>query len=528
MIASNKMASLVINPISIVVSNELKRFMKKEINFATFWGTFDSVAKLIARTGFETTSTGYPKVFNFKDCVEITLTAPYTLNTVSAIFHGGKWDATTISVRNPKKKMISITTSKITDGVLFETPLTLIVHALIQREFVRLRNDKIFPSLDSLGKSRALAQLSEIEKQIDSLDELPAAAYLFPENIFLVQENDLFINSYMSTPWLNGITRVSGNFLSQDNSGRVNDYFNKTTDVYKGVFGIAGSIEDIKVELKDVGILVEPRAQWLRIPNYEDVEMSMSVELRQYLMNHSSQVLAMFPHFLKNTYYGMQLTGSEMAGAMVDFTNVLSKLFGRKLSYDPGFQANDKYELLASIFAGLETPMHINDIIDLMYQHQVRVGGVSWTLADANAQLTLSELELLRGVTSDLANKVSDIMALNKYEYNAVSDTLNLICPTRKLVLNPVWSDSSIINDSKLLHKAVFNPQSEKSYRALELLEALEGLYLATLNPNTTTANLFSIDRAVYKFRISSYQLNKQLHYGFIGADPVIMMASGE
>lgn len=525
MLLKNDATSIAAMRISFQVSNDLKRFMKQEIEYAVLWDGFAAVARAIARTGFETSVGSYPRVFNFKDFLQITLDQPFTLNVVSGIIHGGEQVLDEITVVTQKKKKSILSTPKLKNGLLFETPLTLIIHAWVQREYVKIRNDRTYNKLDAIGKSRADAQLRDLEAHLDTLDELPGASYLFPENIFAMNNNDLLMNTYLTTPWLDGVEKVDITALSTSNNELINDYFLKAVDAYKGVFGLAGGLEDIKIDLRNVGVLVEPDPVWLRISNSPYYEGSMTFELREYVTKYPQQILAMFPYFLKNTYYGMELTPAELGSTLYDFGRVISKLFSTQVRGQVENQLSDKYELIGNIMAGIETPMTMADMVDFIHYHHLRTGAIKFEIDAADIELNLAEIRILKRAINDLRSPIHNLSEEEqaKYTYRATERKIAVQMPDRVILLRAVGRD--FVVDPHGAVKSVMNPNSGLGYKAIELFEQIQSLYIATLDPSLTPADLFNLDAGKYKFKLNSNLLNQQMHFGFVGQKPTIFLS---
>lgn len=527
MIVSNETASLGVIGVSYVVTGQLKSLIKGDITFSDFWTDFAPLAKQIAKTGFENVTLTFPKVYNYKDCLQITIDQPYTQNSCVVTIHGGTFDYKDSKIYYPNKVKKDIRVKRLTNGLLMETPLHMVVNSLIQREYAKLRKAINYPKMDAIGKSRADIEMIDLEKQVDALSEMPPASYLFPENMFCMNSNSILVNNAISTPWLNGLTTVTDLELSDENRQLMQDYFTSAIDAYKGVFGVGQTIEEIKIALADVGVIVESDNNWVKIPDLPYHTGSMSLSLRRYLENYPQQVLALFPYFLKNTYYAMELTGAELGSTLYDFSRVLQKLFGVRVKDHASNMLADKYELLADIRAKTELPVSMEELAEFALLLGLRTGDIQWEVAD-DIVLDIKQLRRVKEAMEDLRNPIStlDESRQSLYTYKATQKLVAI--NVEGTIINLKATGKNWVASASNAVKAVMNPISAAPYEMMELFEQIQSIYLACLDSSLTTSDLYSIDQGTYKFKINAVLLSQQMHYAFTGANPVFVLAANK
>lgn len=525
MIIGNNAANLSTALVRSQAIDDYKRFIAGQIDFNTFWSEFKVVAKAIAKTGFDTVPLSeFPKKFMYKNAIEITIYMPYVSNMAFMTGESVTMSMRSTDVYYPNKTKKVINVPYVSQGIFFESPLHMVINAYVQREFAALKRDIVYPTLDNIGKQRLNTQLADLDTTIAEFSELSGGVFLFPEHIFVKQDNHMYFNTYLDTPWVNGIERESTAFLSPGMKAGLDLFMNSSVDTYKGVFGAVGGIEEIKVILGGYGVLIEPRDIWVKIPNSRHITAQMDESLRKYLQSYSGQVLAMFPHFLKNTYAGFELSSSELAATVYDFGRVLSKLFGVKVKVNPDDMVSDKYELLTSIRSSLGLSTTAEDLIDFTYYHALRTGALNFEVV-GDVELTLDEMRLVRTAMANLRNPLFalDEAERNRYVYKATQRLIGVTCPNRVIDLKVVGQNFVIESDRAV--KSIMNPSSSVGYALVELMEAIEGIYLACLDSTLTTSDIYNLTDGTYKYKISSAALNKQLHYGFIGVNPTIILA---
>lgn len=528
MLIKNKTASLGIISVTYKIDGQLKELIKGNITFNDFWNDFRPLAKQIAKLGFDNGDLKFPKVYNYKEHIQITVEQPYTQNSMFGTVHGGTVILGEGKMIMPNKKKYDLKTKELTNGVIMETPLHMVINSQVQREYAMMRKEINYPTLDAVGKSRADSEMAELEQYVTDMSVMPPASYLFPEHIMLMNGNDILISNAISTPWLNGLSVVNSLTLAEDNSLSLDDFFTSAVDAYKGVFGDAKSISDIKIELDDIGIIVEKPSKWIKIPDTPYHVGNMSQSLREYLTNNASQVLALFPYFLRNTYHSMELNGSELGTTLYDFSRVLSKLFDVQVKDYAANMLADKYELLANIRASIGNAVTSDELHEFALLLALRTGDIMWELENDEMELTLKQLREVKKAIEDLKNPVVTLAEERQtlYTYKATQKMISISVDGVEINLVPRGKDW--IASSGTAAKVIMNPVSNAAYEMVELFEEIQSIYFACLDPSLTKSDVYSLDQGTYKFKINSVMLSQQLHYGFTGTNPIFVIAKSK
>lgn len=510
MIMKNKGAAMVIMPLSFVARGELKNYIKGDLSFDSYWNGFDVVAKRIITTGFEPTSVTYPATYTFKD-ISIRLDEPYTLNGTVAIHHGGTISDISIPLIRQKSKS-EFKTAALDNGVIVETPLCLILSAQLKKAFALERQRRSYDSWTMAGKLRSQQMIDSINSELENFKNHPAITFVFPENIFVVEDGHFYISSLSEVPWLNGVDKVTKNDIRETNSALINDFMSKAVDLYKGVYGFTGTIDELRSQLLAYGVTVSIPTNWLRINNSTTLTGSLTPEFRTFIEKFPEQVLSTFPYYIRHTYGGLDLTGSELASTMYDFTRVINKFTNRSVRYTAENQFSSIYELMAVIMKTMNKEMSLLDISDFIIYHNLRLGSIRFQYKSGPSDLQLDEYNKIRELTKNLTIKASDTQFDGLVEKTV--DGLLQLNLNGRLFTFEVIVGQHIVNKDEVID-CILSDRT-RGYEAVEVLECIEGLYLACLDPSLKPGQLYNLSEGIFKYTIPVAYLNSQLHPGFV------------
>lgn len=513
MIIKNKNGALVVIPTTYVVDGELKDYVKGTASYDSFWSGFDLVAKDIIKTGFNPMAYTYPLTFNFKG-ITLRLDEPYAINATVGIHHGGAVQAATVDIVRPKGKAV-LTTRELTKGVILETPLCMILSAQLKRAFALERQRISYLTWTMVAKIRSQQMIDQIDNELLSFKNHPAITFVFPESIFIKQGENLIVSAMNETPWLNGITREDKTYIDVENTLLLQDFYNKTVDLYKGAYGFTGTIDELRAQLIGNGVSVTISDNWLVLQDQKYFEGQMTPEFRKFLEQFPEQILSTFPYYIKHTYGGLDLTGQELASTLYDFSRVLNKLCNRSIKYRAEDQVGNIYELMTIIMKKLETPMSLLDISDFIIFHNLRLGSIRFQLDSGPSDLTVQEYEMIKEISKKLTTHVADTSYAAMIT-KTVDDKLQLTINGRIFIFNVIIGDH-VYNKTEVIDCLLST--RTLGYRCVEMLESIEGIYLACLNTALVPGSLYNLMDGVYKFEIPMAYLHSQLHPGLVPAN---------
>lgn len=512
-VIKNNGAALVIMPMTFVARGELSDYIKGQRTYDDFWSGFDAIAKRVVLTGFEPESVKYPVTFTFKD-ISLRLDEPYTLNGTVALHHGGNVENIDIPLYKGKTKS-TFSTIELQQGVVVETPLCLILSAQLKKAFAIERQRRSYDSWTMAAKLRSQQMIDGVENELANFKNHPAISFVFPENMFSVQDGNILISSLSEVPWLNGVDRQSKSDLNLTNLSLMEDFFNKAVDLYKGVYGFTGTIDELRSQLLAYGVVVEVPSDWLKIQNSKTLTGVLTTEFRYFLEKFPEQILSTFPYYIKHAYGGLDLTGSELASTMYDFTRVINKFTNKSVKYRPEDQFSSIYELVAVIMKGVGEPMTLIDISDFIIYHNLRMGSIRFQYRNGPEDLTLNEYTSIRELTKNLTVKAADTSFAGLLEKTA-DGYLQLTLNGRIFTFEVIVGDH-VVNKAEVIDCIL--SERNRGYKAVEMLECLEGLYLACLDTDVKPGNLYNPTEGKFKFTIPTAYLNSQLHPGFVSAN---------
>lgn len=512
MVIKNKSGAIVAIKLSFIAAGELKEYIKGNLSFDAFWADFNAVAKKLVNTAFQPKVT-YPQTVNYKGLV-LTLQEPYTLNSVVGLHHGGVVGAEGVTLIDEKKSKSLLTTEVLKEGVFIETPLCLIISALLKKLFALERQARSYDSWTMAGKLRSQQMIDSIDSELQQFRDHPTVSFLFPEVITVVNDGKILISSLSEAPWLNGVVRTTKNELSESNSLLLNDFMSKSVDLYKGIYGVSETIGELQSKLSAFGCVVTIPEVWVGVEDKETYEGVITPEFRQYLETYPEQILAMFPYYIRHAYGGMDLTGKELAATLYDFSRVLNKFTNRSLKYKAENLFTNIYELVAVIMKDIGQPLSLIDISDFIIYHNLRLGSISLKpTTNVPTDMNLDDYNKLRELTKNLTMPAKDLVGFQSNLSKNINNNLEMAY-NGKIFEFEVVVGNHIVNKDEVIDCILSN--RTKGYAAVEMLECAEGLYLACLDPKTTPGDLYNFEQGKYKYGLPAAYLNSQLHPGFV------------
>lgn len=512
MVIKNQSGAIVGIKLSFVAAGELKEYIKGNLEFDAFWADFSKVATKLVETAFSP-KVMYPISVNFKGLI-LTMNEPYTLNSVVGMHHGGSVEAYGVTLIDEKKKKSVLTTEKLKDGVFIETPLCLIISAQLKKLFATLRQSKSYDSWTMAGKLRSQQMIDSINTQLEQFKEHPAISFLFPEVITVVDSGRIMIASTGHAPWLNGVKRFTAGEISSSNTLLLTDFMNKSVDLYKGIYGVSDTISALQSKLNAYGVMVTVPNEWVGVEDQEVLIGTITPEFRKYLEVYPEQILATFPYYIRHAYGGMDLTGNELSATLYDFSRVLNKFTNRTIKYKAENLFTNVYELMAVIMKGIGKPMSLIDISDFIIYHNLRMGSISFkTTTNVPNNMTLDDLNKLKELSKNLTSPAKNLAGFQGGLTKNAAGNLQLAY-NGKIFEFEVVVGEHIVNKSEVVDCILSN--RSLGFDAVEVLECIEGLYLACLNPTIKAGDLYNFEEGKFKYTIPAVYLNSQLHPGFV------------
>lgn len=512
MIIKNQSGAIVAIKLSFIAAGELKDYIKGVVSFDNFWTDFGKVAGKLVDTAFSP-NVKYPVVVNFKG-LTLTLGEPYTLNSVVGMHHGGATEAFGVPLIDDKKKKTILVTEMLKDGVFIESPLCLILSAQLKKLFAIQRQAKSYDSWTMAAKLRSQQMINSIDNELQQFRNHPAVSFLFPEVITIVENGDIKIASTADAPWLNGVRRATSAELSTANKLLLNDFFTKSVDLYKGVYGVADTIGELSLKLNGFGVLVTIPDKWIVVEDKEHYEGVIKPEFRRYLEHYPEQILATFPYYIRHAYGGLDLTGSELSSTLYDFSRVLNKFTNRTIKYKAENLFTNIYELIAVVMKGVDKPMGLIDISDFIIYHNLRMGSISFKpTSNMPTDLSMTEYNKIRDLAKNLTLPAKESVSFRSGLTKNVNGNLQLSFNGKIFEFEVVVGDH-IVNKSEVVD-CILSDRTV-GFEAVEMLECIEGLYLACLNPKIAPGDLYNFEQGIFRYSIPSAYLNSQLHPGFV------------
>lgn len=254
--------------------------------------------------------------------------------------------------------------------------------------------------------------------------------------------------------------------------------------------------------------------EWVGVDDSDVLIGSITPEFRKYLETYPEQILATFPYYIRHAYGGMDLTGSELSATLYDFSRVLNKFTNRTIKYKAENLFTNIYELMAVIMKGIGKKMELIDISDFIIYHNLRMGSISFQpTTNVPANMTLDDVNKLKELSRNLTSPVKNLVGFQGGLTKNANGNLQLAYNGKTFEFKAVVGEH-IVNENQIIDCILSNRTI--GYEAVEVLECIEGLYLACLNPTIKAGDLYNLEEGKFKYTIPSVYLNSQLHPGFV------------
>lgn len=164
---------------------------------------------------------------------------------------------------------------------------------------------------------------------------------------------------------------------------------------------------------------------------------------------------------------------------------------------------------------GIGSPMKLIDISDFIIYHNMRLNSIRFDYKDGPTDLTVNEYNIIRNIMKYLSSN-SRQTNMGGTLSKTSEGYLQLTIGTR-IFRFEVKVGQHIVNKDEIIDCLLSS--RTLGYRAIEMLECIEGLYLACLDSSIKPGDLYNKVENKYKYTIPVAYLNNQVHPGFVVPD---------
>lgn len=526
MIIKNQGVSMVVMNTIMDVKGDLARLIAGEVSAKTYWQGFEQVAAAIANSGYTNSKrqTNYSVKRHVFKQITIETDLPFVQNGIAGqLIHGTskEHEVKIFADRVP----VGIRCNIVDEGIILQTPLHMIITAFIQREFARIAyNGK---NADIVAKSRLKKEMDDLTEQIDDLVNSSPLTYLFPEVVLAASGGELYYRGPVEFPWLLGVSQMEYEGIPSTVRHNLDKHFGAAVNTVIAAHGAVDNAATLRSTLSGYGVVTEGKGNWGRLPKTTRINRYLTNQMLSYLESYGSQILALFPEFMKNTLYGIDLTEEEVAGSLLDMGRTIRKLFNIHQRFNPLDQLDNKYELLAAIFNSEADRLKLDkvtleDIRAFSHLTYIRNGDISFRLI-STGEMTMDVYRKVQFVQQNLVtystwpdeekSRLTYVANLKIFRYKFADVTLDFEIVAGHHVIDP-----------HTVYKAIFADENSYPKKMLLFYDESIMLYNIAQDPDLTRSDIVKNDGTI-QIEISTLALSRQMHFAFVGPDPRIYLA---
>lgn len=504
----------------ISYSGELMNMMAEKVSPKEYFDGFSKMAEDIATTAFfcdKKGTTFTPKIWEYKQ-IKIEQDMPYAQNISIGSIEGGKVVTKTTYMQLDKFRA-KISPNYFSEGVFIQNPIHLILSGYLTEAYFSCLIK--FRKLDAIQKKRAEQGRDEAKLERDQLLDSSPMMYAFPEVVISASKEHTFMLSSVQTPWLLGLGQATMADLPSNHQTFLRKYMEGQFLVTKLGLGWTESNEQLKSELSKFGLNYEYKGNWVTIPKGGYVTRNITPEMSRYIENYPNQILSLLPLLLKNTYMGGEMSEEELGANVVTFGKLMKKLFLSHKKIDPQASVDSYYELVAHVFQNVsETDTLSIDVKDIMmFAHMMDYKQGFISVVPHSEITSNQENELFKLVSKNLVN-LYQISSLG-CTYHAPSGVYTTTKDGTSVKFK-ISTDPSVLGRGDI-HKLITRQTRATCDDMFEFIEEVIYLYNILLDSTLTRSQIISDGKITVK--LSTTALTAQVHFGFVGLDPVIMLS---
>jgi hypothetical protein len=301
----------------VLKGNKTMRELVESDEFRMFMRAIIGTAQSINNSGVRT--------FTY-DAITVNMDHPYCDTAMFGIPHAVATSniSHTVQKRSGQQKTYNVA-KRIIAGAIIECPLTMLLSACASRAQLLYMKEK--GTLSAKSQAEYDDSLGKINAQIDRILADEPSIMLMGEQAVAVDNGDLYFHQPVMPGWMSVIESVEFENAPDSVRQSVIDYRARTVDIYKGISGVAGTLEEIEAQLDGYGVGSHLKnTPWLKLPNREAYEFNLTPEVKQFMIENGKYALGMFTNILAITYPNLSLNAVALGGVTADLVRKFKRL----------------------------------------------------------------------------------------------------------------------------------------------------------------------------------------------------------
>lgn len=418
------------------------------------------------------------------DAITISVDQNYTQNSLVGFLSVEDFQTTNVVSMNMRgKQTVTGGVRQVTKGIVVETPLTMAIGALLQQEALKVARDAGEMTEHQLNGTAS--QVEKLGEQIDQILNDEPSVMLIGEQAVAVDNGEIFFHQPVASNWLSFLESVDFAAVPAFMSEFITDFRLRSIDVFKGVSGSTGTLEQIITTLDTLGVGAHlTSTPWVKLPDHPAFDVELSVGMHSFLEENAQYAVGLFGQYLRSSYAGLILEGEEISRGMYDFTVKLKRL-GADVDFEIDSQDYSSIEVASRAFRHVLDNMdgvtkqtvlsQVSALVDLRY------GRINFDsdLPDGMDRTDMSfykkALGILRRDRYYWPQWLSDAAVLNE---DGDQPKLEITLPSAKVVNIRVMDSSFYGFYDDVAIKAIRAPVNKVVHDMIVFLEQLEGIMI--------------------------------------------------
>lgn len=450
---------------------------------AFFQGTqFSKLIRDVVSTAYEFPFKGL-RIFT-ADAVTIAVDHQYTSNSVFAVVNVEDWTTTTtVCMDRRGRRATTPNVKSITRGVAIEMPLTMIISAMCQKEQILQTRQR--DELSEAQKSAIAGNLQRLNDQLSHLMNDEPSIMLMGEQALAIDNGDVYFHQPVSVNWLSFVEQVDFTAAPTFMQTQLADYRARSIDVFKGVKGIAGTLEEIELQLDQLGIGSHLKnTPWVKLPDKAAFDLQISEGMRQFIRENARFALGMFGQYIRTSMGNIIANNKDISRSMSDMALKLKRL-GADTDFELDSQDYSAVDVAARAFKHVLNVMSTEEREKVLVQAgallDLRYGRINFDV-DMPDQLTREDITfykkaiaLMRRDVYDWPKYLVDATVLN--QENSVP-FIEMKLPSGMLAQIKVMESNFFGFYDDFALEAIRNPVQKVVHDMVDFIEQIEGLFL--------------------------------------------------
>jgi hypothetical protein len=534
MFFKNAAMSIPVIEVSVDINKNsvLKDVMKGTVPMKDFIETGDFRMFIRAIIGTSHTWNSGTRSFKY-DAITVSIDHPYTDTSMFAIPHAVAYGTTSCSVQKRTGARKSISTARqALSGAAIECPLTMLLSACASR--AQLEYTKEEGKLSAKQTADYDNAMSQINDQIDTILNDEPSIMLMGEQAIAINNGDLYFHQPVMPGWMSVVESVEYEAAPADVKQSVSDYRARSVDIYKGITGVAGTLDEIEDQLDGYGVGSHLKTTpWLKLPNKETFEFTLTPEIKSFMKENGKYALGLFTNILAITYPNLSLDAVAIGGVTADLVRKFKRL-GIAEKLDTDSQDFGMIEVVERAFHPQLKALgeqKLSVIADFSALLDLKLKRLNFKLLEELGEVTRQDVYFYKKIMSTFRRtrakwSVEHSNATKLKQTVDGTDYLEVTLPSGAVAKVGVTTDNHFDANASRAAKAVSDPADGIVEEMIDFADLIENVFLYMVSGKVAKEDLFGDINTDTSIKVGGIYrtMADAVHHSITSPDPVIVI----